>query len=555
MPKDMISQSDRLGRWLSIVCLFVASVFFLGSLRTQVHAGGERWVKLNPPYPHPAARHWASAIYDAANQRMIVFGGWDNSRNFNDVWALDLTPGNERWTQLSSAGTAPTPRDSHTAIYDAANQRMIIFGGWDPDAGLYNDVWAFDLAPGNEQWTQLNVPSPRPPLRNWASAIYDASNQRMILFGGYDFTQAFSDVWALDLTPGNERWTRLTTAGSAPDAIAAHTAIYDAANQRMIIFGGWDSVRGPRNDVWALNLTPGHEAWSRIEVPFPRPEARYWVHAVYDAPNGRMIVFGGWDNSRNFNDVWALDLSPGHERWTRLSPSGSGPSPRDSYTAVYDAANCRTVIFSGWNPDADNYNDTWSLSLPCERVPTITATPTSTTTRTVTSTPMLTRTPSITPSSTPTLTPMHTPTQTVTPTIPRPLQVYLSMIGKNFVNPPCPDRYEPNDSRNKATLLSPGQIIYAYICPVNDQDIYALEVSTLTTFVLEMTNMAPETNFDMWLYDPNGNALVGSTNEGNADERIEYTPVRTGRYFLMVFRPDAAPPNVGHYTLRYFTTP
>lgn len=555
MSKNFTPRTGRLGEWLSAVCLLVVSAFLLGSPGTQVHASGEQWTKLDPPFPHPAARHWASAVYDAANQRMIVFGGWDNSRNFNDVWALDLTPGNERWTQLSPTGIAPTPRDSHTAIYDAANQRMIVFGGWDPDAGLYNDVWALRLTPGNEHWTQLDLPSARPALRNWASAIYDALNQRMVLFGGYDFTQAFSDVWVLDLTSGSERWAKLSPGGSAPDARVAHTAIYDAANQRMIVFGGWDSVRGPRNDVWALDLTPGNETWSRIDVPSPRPETRYWIHAVYDAASRRMIVFGGWDNSRNFNDVWALDLTPGHERWTRLSPTGLAPSPRDSYTAIYDVTNCRMVLFSGWNPDADNYSDAWSLTLPCERI-SITATLTGTATRTVTRTPTRTRTPSVTPSAT--LAPTRTPTGTATPTATRGWSfrsVYLPIVGKNFVNPGCPDSYEPNGSREEAAPLSPGQTVYAYICPASDRDIYGLDVSGLELIVVEMTDMAPETNFDMWLYDPDGIPVRGSTNTGNADEHIEHTPARTGRYYLMVFRPSTAPPNVGQYTLHYFSTP
>jgi hypothetical protein len=70
-----------------------------------------------------------SAIYDAANQRVIVFGGWNGRQFSNSVWALDVTEGSEAWGQLLPEGPLPPSRGQHTAIYDAANQRMIVYGG------------------------------------------------------------------------------------------------------------------------------------------------------------------------------------------------------------------------------------------------------------------------------------------------------------------------------------------------------------------------------------------------------------------------------------------
>ena len=77
-----------------------------------------------------------------------------------------------------------------------------------------------------------------------------------------------------------------------------------------------------------------------------------------------------------------------------------------------------------------------------------------------------------------------------------------------------------------------------------------MDVTDLSPIIAEMTDMVPGTNFDMWLYDPDGRPVKGSTKPDNADERIEHTPTQTGQYHLLVFRPDAAPPNTGPYTLR-----
>lgn len=129
---------------------------------------------------------------------------------------------------------------------------------------------------------------------------------------------------------------------------------------------------------------------------------------------------------------------------------------------------------------------------------------------------------------------------------------YLPLVVRDHASSVCLDTYEPNDSRGQATSLAPGQTIYALICPASDRDIFALDVDVLDPIIVEMTGMAPGTNFDMWLYDPDGRALCGSTNLGNTNERIECTPTLAGQYYLMVFRPEAASTNTGPYTLRWY---
>src|SRR5690349_21496290 len=49
-------------------------------------------------------------------------------------------------------GDAPYGRSRHCAVYDEANQSMIIFGG---DGG--NDTWSLSLGDGANVWRQLFV--------------------------------------------------------------------------------------------------------------------------------------------------------------------------------------------------------------------------------------------------------------------------------------------------------------------------------------------------------------------------------------------------------------
>jgi len=122
-------------------------------------------------------------------------------------------------------GTGPTPRGECSGIYDSTHDRLVVFGGYDPTSAV-NDVWAFSFASGT--WTQVNAAGTPPPVTVAHSAIYDASRDRMVVFGGLRDAAAFTgDVWTLSLgaTP---TWTMLSPAGTAPSPRYDHTAIYDA---------------------------------------------------------------------------------------------------------------------------------------------------------------------------------------------------------------------------------------------------------------------------------------------------------------------------------------
>ena len=91
--------------------------------------------------PH-LPRLWHSAIYDEAGERMVIWGGNVPfvGGDVNDAWALELK-GKPEWHRLGSANAPPEPRQGHTAIYDPERQRMVIFAG----VGTFNDTWALPL--------------------------------------------------------------------------------------------------------------------------------------------------------------------------------------------------------------------------------------------------------------------------------------------------------------------------------------------------------------------------------------------------------------------------
>ena len=332
------------------------------SLRNDVWAlslsGSPAWSALTPAGSLPPPRSYHTAICDPVRNRMVVFGGVDGTSLRNDVWALSLS-GSPAWSELAPAGSLPSARYTHTAIYDPVRDRMVVFGGY--DGTRRNDVWALSLA-GSPAWSVVGPAGSLPDARNTHTAIYDPVRDRMVVFGGYDASGLLNDVWALSLA-GSPAWSALTPAGSPPFARYSHTAIYDPVRDRMVVFGGYDETAVTPaeryiRDVWALSLA-GSPAWSELAPAGSPPSKRYGHTAIYDPVRDRMVVFGG-TYGNPFNDVWAFSLS-GSPNWSALTPAGSPPSRRDGHTAIYDPVRDRMVVFGGSGPGIDN--DVWALSL------------------------------------------------------------------------------------------------------------------------------------------------------------------------------------------------
>jgi hypothetical protein len=234
--------------------------------------GSSVWVQLCPSGPTPVGREWHSAVYDAAENRMIVFGGRAfPAPSLNDVWVLEHANGLggvSAWVQLIPTGAAPTARNGHAAVYDAANNRMLVFGGAaNANAGPYfNDAWVLLNANGlggPPAWVALTATGTPPPGREDHAAIYDAAHNRMVSFGGWRVTtteEYLNDVWTLRRSNGiggPSSWKAMMPSGPLPAPRELHTAIFDPGRGRMVVFGGASpsstSGRVLQRDVWLLH--------------------------------------------------------------------------------------------------------------------------------------------------------------------------------------------------------------------------------------------------------------------------------------------------------------
>lgn len=322
-------------------------------------------VTLLSPYVEPPALYEAQASYDAARDRMLVLGQGSGPQ----MWSLSLgaTP------QWSPVILGALPRSGHAQVFDPIGDRIVVFGGDGGSTGLSNEVHAFTT--GDIDWEQI-TPAGTPPLpRYGATAIYDVPRERIILFGGYNpntFDGYLDDVWALDLS-GPPAWTQLGTLGTPPPGRRDHVAIYDPVRDRMVVFGGLAEQTAYDREVWTLDLA-GAPTWHYVGILGAVPRGRANASGIYDSVNDALVVFGGAISpSLTDHDAWRLSLA-GTPAWTQLLPTGPSPTDVAQSSAVYDPGDTRMVIHSPYFGTPK----TWAIDFPPAPLPPVSVPPVAT---------------------------------------------------------------------------------------------------------------------------------------------------------------------------------
>lgn len=147
---------------------------------------GAQWSKLMDG--GPSSRELASFSYDATLQRNVLFGGFQSTGYLGDTWEFDLAT----WINLQVS--SPTARIEAPMTYEPLLKRDVLFSGLEQNGTLLNDTWEWD----GSAWTQFQQPAglPLPPPRRGAQTTYDSQLSGLLMFGGTDATaRLFNDTW------------------------------------------------------------------------------------------------------------------------------------------------------------------------------------------------------------------------------------------------------------------------------------------------------------------------------------------------------------------------
>ncbi|CDO70419.1 hypothetical protein BN946_scf184999.g60 [Trametes cinnabarina] len=247
--------------------------------------------------PKPCRAHSATLV----DRKIFVVGGGEGLDYYNDVYVLDTVT--REWHHPLSSDTPeaertcpfPPPRRAHTSVF--YKNKLWIFGGGNGTHAL-NDVWALDLSGGLDRlrWEEVHTHGKKPSERGYHTANLIGSV--MVVVGGSDGKQCFSDIWCLNLD--TLLWS-LVKLGEHHRRLS-HTATQ--VGSYLFIFGGHDGANYMQ-DLLLFNLVSLQYESRQIAGKPPIPRG---YHAACLA-DSRVFIFGGFNGVEVFDDVHILDLA------------------------------------------------------------------------------------------------------------------------------------------------------------------------------------------------------------------------------------------------------
>jgi hypothetical protein len=241
------------------------------------------------------------------------------------------------WTLVQTA-TKPFARGYHAMAYDSDRKVTVLFGGRDVFVQSHNDTWEYD----GKNWQEIKPPL-SPSARSGHMMVYDSARKLTVLYGG----PGLRDTWTWD----GAVWTKIRIpAAQKPSARNSAAMAFDENRGRIVLFGGYDSLKGLVNDTWEFDGAVWHPMSSLTAAPVARED-----HAMaYDSGRKRIVLFGGSDQGGDRNDVWEWNGT----LWQPMTPATTSPTGRrNSSNMVYDKSRRRTLLFGGYN--GGRLNDTW----------------------------------------------------------------------------------------------------------------------------------------------------------------------------------------------------
>ncbi|KAG0741903.1 hypothetical protein G6F57_006171 [Rhizopus arrhizus] len=268
----------------------------------------------------PLRAHTANLI----GENLYVFGGCDMKACFNTLYVLDMDT--LTWTKPRTTGQVPPPCRAHSCTTvervlgpGKRSYSLYVFGGGD-GPNYFNDLYILNV--DTLTWTKpKTVGEPPSPRRAHTTCLW---NQKIIVIGGGDGARALADVHALDISDPNAlTWTQLQPQGTPPIARGYHTS--NLVKNKLIIYGGSDGHEC-FSDIFILDLLTN--CWSQIDLNRPMPRLAHSTTQV----GSYLFVTGGYDGRRYSNELLLLNLVT--MCWETKKVYGNPPSPRGYHVSI-----------------------------------------------------------------------------------------------------------------------------------------------------------------------------------------------------------------------------
>jgi hypothetical protein len=295
------------------------------------------WTQL----PVTSSPEWGSgavSAYDPDTRQTLLFGGEEfefQSGDFstNVTWQWDAAA--STWTRLTPI-TSPPERDNAAMAFDAATHQLLLFGGYDAQAGAdLDDTWQWT----GSTWSRL-ITTSHPP--DGSSMAYDTATKQLLALGG-GTASGGAQTWSWTGTD----WVQLAPPTQLPAAIESVMAFDRAVNRMLQV--SWTATNAMQ--TWAWN----GKTWAQLPTSAGTPgPLRAAVMAFDPALNATILVGLTTTSPQTWayaNGAWAA--LPG------VPSTGELPS-----AMVYNGAQGQLLLFAPLNYYTTPDNETWALNAP-----------------------------------------------------------------------------------------------------------------------------------------------------------------------------------------------
>jgi hypothetical protein len=285
------------------------------------------WVKVLTTGIPQQADGWEKLVYASAAKKAIYFGGYHGTNEDGNQALVGYDFATNSWSVMDVAAPLHSehmPENGHPVgmvAYNSSNGTIISYCC--PGSTLDekpDHVWWFDTI---GQTGRDKFTSPTPGMIQEATATFDSDHNTFVLFG------SSAGTWTYNAA--TNAWRQETTTGTAPaSGLGMSSMTYNSADKKVYLFGGrtgYGDTATYYNDLYTYDgLT---RAWSRLTPSGTPPSPRIKAGCAYDSINNIILVYGGHNDSglsnppAPMNDTWMYN--PVTNNWKQLSPATSPP--------------------------------------------------------------------------------------------------------------------------------------------------------------------------------------------------------------------------------------
>jgi hypothetical protein len=262
--------------------------------------------------PKPSARLRSAMAPVFGTKKVVLFGGYTGIDN-NNTWVYDLN--NNTWTNMTPSNH-PHGMRGHVMASIYGQDKVILYSGYYLPGIYPNETWIYDLSDNN--WT-LQSPdlNPGSMMRHAMASVWN--QDKVILYTSWSNP---GETWVYDFSTDN--WTERTPANSPPSRIYSSISSISGTDS-LLLFGGYINSNNHLDDTWKYDYSDNR--WSQVTLRYPtnKPAKRYAHKSASIIGTDKILLFGGSDASKVFNDTWIYeDLLPTKNGTYLPSPFDTG---------------------------------------------------------------------------------------------------------------------------------------------------------------------------------------------------------------------------------------